>query len=37
MRENGKIIKAVAAGLAFTLIFSMFPEQSLMAAPDETT
>ena len=37
MRGNGKSVKVVAAGLAFALIFSVLPAQSLMAAPDETT
>ncbi|MCH5340997.1 MAG: methyl-accepting chemotaxis protein [Acetatifactor sp.] len=37
MRGNGKIVKVVATGVAFALILSMFPTQSIIAAPDETT
>ena len=37
MRRNRKVLKVATAVLALTLIFSMFPTQSLMAAPDETT
>lgn len=37
MRRNRKTFKAATAVLALTLLFSMFPTQCLMAAPDETT